>query len=170
MDDILQNITLVHKIFSNLIGLACIGLLLACNVYLIKRVFGSYSEKQCENKTYKCVSFTKWSYAGIIINLYFFCAILLGMIIGLFKPDNEITILGKIIIVFIMCIMILCIIGSSFLLQQNKLPCDDSYICNDSNSNITGNFKNLIIKFSAIIGLIINSIFSIGLLLIINEK
>jgi hypothetical protein len=86
------------------------------------------------------------------------------MIYGLFAPNIDVGIPGKILIVFIMCIMILGILGSSFLLQQNKLPCDYSYICNNSNSNKTDTFKNLIIKFSAIIGLIINSIFCIAII------
>jgi hypothetical protein len=169
--DILKIILLVINIFQYLIVLTCIGLLLACNVYLIKRVFGDYIQKQCnDNKTYKCVPFTKWAYAGIIINLYFFSMVTLAMIFGIFNVNEKIDIdmLGKSICFFIMCIMIVAIIGSAFLLQQSKLQCDNSYICYNENDN--NDIKIKINKFSVIIGLIINILCIIGFLVIINKS
>lgn len=156
-------------IFYIFLVLALFGLYLACNVYLIKRVFDKYKEIKCNNETHKCITYTKWAYAGIIINLFIFGMLSLSMLFGMYSRKELIS---KIVCTIFLGLFVCCIVGSAFLLQQSKLSCDNSYICIDNNTS-NSHIKMIFIKISAIIGMMISIILIISILSNIvfpNEK
>lgn len=167
--DILSLLIFINKYFiiQKLILLIPLILYLVSNIFLIKRIFDNYEDKYCDNKNiYKCTKYTKWGYLGIIFNLIWFSILLLGVFVPIFIQLNtktNITIPIKLFILFpLSVIFILAIIGHTFLLQQSKLPCDKSFICLDTNEDIKlDQFKNVTIKISGIVGIIISIIFII---------
>lgn len=152
---------------------------LVCNIFMIYRAFAVYKDKPCGYKNIKCTDYSRWCNTGIVINLILYSILLIGiigLIILLFeKLSNEkSTELSStdIIQLFayppLIIIIIVIIIGQSLLINQDKLSCDSSYVCLDSDSKT--NTNNGTIKFSAIISIILSSLILILSLIFLSQK
>lgn len=149
---------------------------LVCNAFMTHRAFAEYKDKPCGNKNIKCTEYSGWSNTGIVINLIIYSILLIGiigLIILLIKKlledkSPEISDIIKLIAYpSSIIIIIVIIIGQSLLINQDKLSCDSSYVCLDSDSKT--NTNNGTIKFSAVISIILSCLILILSLIFLSQ-
>jgi ATP/ADP translocase len=92
---------------------------------------------------------SKWAYAGIILSLIMYSLIILNSFV-LFYNKKDFSLSYMIII---QITLVIGIIGCAFTLQRTTLPCDDKYVCKDSET------KETFMKISSIISIIFASLF-----------
>jgi hypothetical protein len=140
------------------------------------RAFAEYKDKPCGDKNVKCTEYSGWSNTGIVINLIIYSILLIGiigLIISLIKKlsddkSPEISDIIKLIAyILLIIIIIVIIIGQSRLINQDKLSCDSSYVCLDSDSKT--NTNNGTIKFSAVISIILSCLILILSLIFLSQ-
>ena len=132
------------------------GLLLTSIAFLVKHLFDNYTTIDCNGQKYQCKTMSKWAYAGIILSLIILSLLILNSFV--FHNKKEIP-LSYIIIIQIT--LVIGIIGCAFTLQRTTLPCDDKYVCKDSDT------KETFMKISSIISIIFASILILVTLLAI---
>jgi hypothetical protein len=157
--NLLEKIGFVKKItiisISTLITLTLFGLLFTSISFLTKHLFDKYNNIECNGQIYQCKNMSNWEYAGIILNLIVYSILILSVILNLGKITNRVD------LIYFACISIISaigIIGSYFTLKRTSLQCDDKYVCKDSN------IKEIFMKISIIISIILISIGILGIL------
>lgn len=149
--------TITVNTISVLFVVTLFGLLLTSIAFLTKNIFDDYENIQCNGNTYQCKTLSKWAYVGIILNLIIYSALSLSVILNIVKNNNNKDNTSIIYLTIISCISIFGLLGSIFTLKRNSLPCNDIYVCKDSDA------KDTFMKISIIISIILISIGIIGI-------
>jgi uncharacterized integral membrane protein len=143
------------------------------------RAFAEYKDKPCGDKNIKCTEYSGWSNTGIVINLIIYSILLIGIIgllILLIKQlsngkSAKLSTTEKIQLFAYpssIIIIIVIIIGQSLLINQDKLSCDSSYVCLNSDSKT--NTNNGTIKFSAVLSIILSCLILIASLIFLSQN
>jgi hypothetical protein len=170
---------------------------------MVHRAFAEYKDKQCGDKTMKCTSYSGWSNTGIVINLIIYSLLLLAVVGFLINLVGELSspkspsisntqVIKLVAFPLLIIILIIIIVGQSLLIKQNKLSCDNSYVCLDNFANINTNStgyitttsttgyitpaiktgsstNNRTIKFSAVISIILSCLILIASLIFLSQ-